>query len=65
MYITLLATSIKPNSKSWEQNSLEEPIQTNTSFSGRFHCAMDLLEHVVNAKPCESIELRFIVWNAE
>ncbi|PMD15085.1 hypothetical protein NA56DRAFT_356977 [Hyaloscypha hepaticicola] len=29
------------------------------------HCAMVLPEHPPNAKPRESIELRFVVWNAE
>ncbi|EHK20636.1 uncharacterized protein TRIVIDRAFT_223951 [Trichoderma virens Gv29-8] len=29
------------------------------------HCAMVLSQHVPDAKPRESIELRFVVWNAE
>ena len=29
------------------------------------HCAMVLPEHVPNAKPRESIELRFVIWNYE
>jgi len=29
------------------------------------HCAMVLPKHLPNAKPRESIELRFVVWNSE